>query len=307
MDAIVPRITDEMKQHRYKFSTVSIKHLSEIQDAVGKLIRQGMISEQLHRTWHFYLDTNKNLLEAKTIIVVAMPQSITRVWFKWQGIDYPADIPPTYFTQLDDSRAENILNGILGISGYKIAKARLALKTLAVRSGLAKYGRNNISYVPRMGSFFRLIAFYTDYPCEEDNWQEVIMMKGCEKCSLCRENCPTGSIPTDRFLIHAEDCLSQSNEAESDFPQWIQPEWHNALIGCMRCQLVCPVNKKLLNRIATGPTFSEEETDLILKGTLVEKLGSETRQKLDKMVHDEIYPVMARNLRALIENRRKVI
>jgi epoxyqueuosine reductase len=307
MDAIIPRITEEMKKQHYKFSTVSIIHLPEVQDAVGKLVRQGMISEQFYRKWHFYLDTSIGLPEAQTIIIVAMPQSITRMWFKWQGTDYPADIPPTYFSQLDDSHAENVLKTVLGVSGCKIARARLPLKTLAVRSGLAKYGRNNISYISGMGSFYRLIAFYTDYPCEEDRWQEVTIMKGCEKCSLCRENCPTGCISNDRFFIHPENCLTYHNEAESDFPQWIRPDWHNALIGCMRCQLVCPVNKPHLHKLATGPTFSEEETEQILKGTPVEKLGSETRQKLDRMVYDEIYSVMARNLRTLIDNQKKVI
>jgi len=52
-----------------------------------------------------------------------------------------------------------------------------------------------ISYVPGMGSFLRLIAFYTDYVCDENSWQEAVMMKICEKCFLCRERCPTGCIP----------------------------------------------------------------------------------------------------------------
>ena len=301
MKEIMSRITEEMKQHDFRFRTVSIEHLTEIQDAVGKLVCQGMISEQLYRGWHFYLDTNKDLPEAKTIIIVAIPQPITRIWFKWQQKDYPADIPPTYFSQPDDSRAEKILKTSLTKNDYKVTRARLALKTLAVGSGLAKYGRNNISYIPGMGSFYRLIAFYTDYPCEQDYWQEVKLMKYCEKCSLCRDNCPTGSIRSDRFLIRAEVCLTYWNEAEADFPQWIQPQWHNALIGCLRCQSVCPVNKKYLNRVSEGTHFSEEETELILNRTPAERLEVGTREKLDRIIRDEIYPVMARNLRALLE------
>jgi epoxyqueuosine reductase len=307
MSEIVDKIREGMKQFGYKFKTVSIKHLPEVQEAVGKLVRQGLLNKRLHETWHFYLETNKNLPEAKTIVIVAMPQPITRVWFKWQGITYSADIPPTYFTEADESRVEDILSNVLETTGCKIVKAHLALKTLAVRSGLARYGRNNISYIPRMGSFCRLIAFYTDYPCEEDNWQESKAMKACENCSLCRENCPVGSIPNDCFLIHAEHCLTRFNEMEPDFPDWIKPDWHNALIGCLRCQVVCPVNKPHLGKIATGPTFSEEETGLILNRVSVEKLAHQTRQKLERMVYDEIYPVMARNLSALIEKQRKVM
>ena len=176
-----------------------------------------------------------------------------------------------------------------------------------MRSGLAKYGRDNISYVPGMGSFLRLIAFYTDYPCEGDNWQEASMMKACEYCALCRETCPTRCIPSDRFLIHAENCLTHFNEDEFDLPKWLQSDWHNSLIGCMKCQAVCPVNKPYLNKIETGPDFSEAETELILNKASVEKLSPETRMKLDRMVEDGIYPVMGRNLRMLIEQEGKSV
>jgi epoxyqueuosine reductase len=300
MSEIADKIREGIKQFGYKFSTVAIKHLPELQEAVRKLIRQGLVDKQLHQNWDFYQETRADLPAAKTIIIVAMPQPINRFWFQWRGASYSADIPPTYFAEPEQARIEAILNDVLQPAGYKLAKARVALKTLAVRSGLARYGRNNISYIAGMGSFYRLVAFYTDCPCEEDNWQEAKMMKACAKCSLCRESCPTGIIPNDRFLIHAEHCLSQFNEAESNFPDWIKPDWHNALIGCLRCQLVCPVNKPNLGKIAPGSTFSEEETALILKKLPLEKMASQTRQKLSRLVDEEIYPVMARNLNALI-------
>ena len=307
MNRIITKIEDEMKQFGYKAKTVSIKHLPEVQDSVGKLVRQGMISERLHSIWHFYLQTNKNLPEANTIIVVAMPQPITRIWFKWQGSTYLADIPPDYFARAEyESRAEEALKSALEAAGYKIARAHLALKTLAVRSGLATYGRNNITYIPGMGSLYSLVAFYSDCPCEQDNWQDSKVMVDCENCSLCCENCPTRSIPVDRFLIRAEKCLGFLNETEPDVPYWVQlqPDWHNALIGCMRCQFVCPVNKLYLDNIVAGPFFSEEETGLILNKTPLENLSPATRQKLK--ISDGVYPLLAPNLSALIEKQKKI-
>ena len=305
MSDIVDKIRKRMRQSRYRSRTVSITHLPEAQDTVGELVRQGLLNGRLHETWRFYLKTNEKLPEAKTIVVVAMPQPITRLSFEWQGITYPADIPPDYFAKTaNESRAEGILESVLETAGYKVVKAHLALKTLAVRSGLARYGRNNISYVPGMGSFCHLVAFYTDCPCEEDNWQESKAMEACENCSLCRENCPTGSITVDRFLIHAENCLGSLTEREPDFPYWVQlqPDWHNALIGCMRCQFVCPVNRPYLRKIVAGPSFSEEETGLILNRTPLEKLPPETQQKLE--ISDGVYPFVAPNLSALIEKQR---
>ena len=305
LNEIVHKIQERMLQSEYKVKTVSIVHLSELQDSVGKLVRQGLINKQLHERWHFYLATNKNLPEAKTIIIVAIPQPITRLHFEWRGIVHPAEIAPNYIIEADESNAEEILNSVLKPSGYRIAEAHLALKTLAVRSGLAKYGRNNISYIPGMGSFCRLIAFYTDYPCQEDNWREAKAMKTCEDCSLCHEACPTGSITVSRFLIYADKCLGFLNEMEPDFPYWVrlQPDWQNAFVGCMCCQFVCPVNKPYLRKIAEGPSFSEEETSLILNQTPWNKLSPKTRHKLG--ISEGVYLRLPRNLSALIEKQTK--
>ncbi len=308
VNKIVGKARERMKKFGYKFKTVSIKHLPEVQEATGKLVRQGLLNKRLHEQWHFYLQTNKNLPEANTIIIVAMPQPITRIWFTWHGKTYPADIPPDYFSKMDyESRAEETLKSGLETSGYKIARAHLALKTLAVQSGLATYGRNNITYIPGMGSLYSLIAFYSDCPCEQDTWHECKVMVDCENCSLCRENCPTGSIPAECFLIHAEKCLGFLNEMEPDFPYWVQfqPDWHNALIGCTRCQFVCPVNKPYLDNIVVGPSFSEEETSLILNKTRLENLAQGTRQKLK--ISDRIYRLLAPNLSALLEKQNKIM
>jgi len=307
MNDILHKIQEGMKQLSYRARTVSMTHLPEAQEGVGKLIRQGLVNEQLHKRWHFYLDTNKDLPEAKTIIIVAMPSLLTRVWFKYKGIEYPADIPPDHFGKKSkESRAEEILDNVLKTAGYKIAKAHLALKTLAVRSRLAVYGRNNMAYVSGMGSLCMLVAFYTDWSCEENNWQESRVMEACGYCSLCRESCPTGSIPVDRFLIHAENCLGSLQERDPDFPYWVQlqPDWGNALTGCMRCQFACPVNKPYLHKIEPGPSLSEEETSLILNKAPWESLSSETRIKLE--LSAGIYPLLAPNLSALIEKQTKV-
>jgi epoxyqueuosine reductase len=305
MDLISNKIRDAIKSHGYQARTVAITHLPEVQEAVGQFIRQGLIDRRLSEKWHFYLKTNENLPEAKTIIAVAMSQPFTRLRFEWQGRIFLADIPPNYFTKVDNSRAERILKSVLENGGYRIVKAHLALKTLAVRSGLAEYGRNNISYVPGMGSLCQLVAFYTDAPCEEDNWHEPAVMKTCEKCNFCRDNCINGSITADRFLIHAENCLGFLYDINPNKAHWVecQPEWPNALIGCMRCQSACPVNKPYLNNIKVGPSFAEQETSLILNKIPWEQLSLETSQKLEDI--RGIYPWLAINLSALMEKQRR--
>jgi epoxyqueuosine reductase len=191
-----------------------------------------------------------------------------------------------------------LVNNILEPNGYKAAYARLPQKTLAVRCGLAKYGRNNITYVEGMGSFHRLTTLYSDFPSNEDNWRELQMMEMCNECSACTRKCPTGAIPTDRFLLRVERCLTHHNEQpqEVPFPDWIDPSWHNCLVGCLHCQYVCPVNKKVKNWTEKGPEFTEEETKLILEGIGYHDLHQETKDKIEEFDLVNYFEVLPRNL-----------
>jgi len=193
---------------------------------------------------------------------------------------------------------EQLVAGFLATEGYRVARTALPLKLLAVRSGLGSYGRNNICYVPGMGSFLQLVAFYPDLPCQKDDWQEAQMMKSCQNCYACRQNCPTGAIPNDRFLLRAERCIVFHNEKEGDipFPVWIDLSSHNCLVGCMHCQRVCPQNRKFLQWIEEKEEFSQEETVLLLEGVSRDRLPAETVRKLEYLDLIEDIDTLPRNL-----------
>jgi epoxyqueuosine reductase len=113
--------------------------------------------------------------------------------------------------------------------------------------------------------------------------------------------CPTAAVGSDRFLLHAERCLTFLNERSKDFPDWLSPDWHNSLVGCMICQKVCPANKDVVKWIEAGATFDNAETDLILNGLPEERLPRETHEKLKRQGMMEYYNVLGRNLKTLIE------
>jgi epoxyqueuosine reductase len=123
--------------------------------------------------------------------------------------------------------------------------------------------------VDGIGSFARLEAFYTDYKFPTDDWHEKQLLKSCATCSLCQNVCPTHCIPKERVLLHADHCLTYLNENIGDFPIWVSFQSHNALVGCMHCQIVCPQNKKFLLLNEQIINFSEEETSIILSFTPV--------------------------------------
>lgn len=300
MSSIAGKFTEKARQFGYKIKAIDARHLAELRETIETLLRDGLIDKRLCETYLRFDYVSKSQLNVKTVFIVAMPHPITRLGFEWHGKIISVDIPPTYFAKAYDFRAHDILNGLLTPAGYKTEKANLPLKTLAVKSGLARYGRNNVTYVPRMGSFHRLLAFYSDCPSDEDSWNETKAMKACDKCRACLENCPTQCIAGDRFLVHAEKCLTFFNEDEQNIPDWIPEDSHNALVGCMRCQLVCPVNKPYLHNIETGHGFTEGETTQILNRVPVEKLAEGTRRKLEHSFTEEMYPLLPRNLGLLI-------
>jgi epoxyqueuosine reductase len=284
-----------------KARVVSISRLVEVESALVGLKRWGAISADIYPELTKYLnfDYISALPEARSIIVVASPQPPTRVLFN----DYAVIIPPTYIYSSIWQNQLKLVTDYLQPRGYHVDRARLPFKTLAVRSGLGRYGRNNICYIPGMGSFFRLAAFYSDMPCEQDEWHKPEVIKLCESCIKCIEKCPTGCIAADQFLIHADRCLTHFNESENPLPGWIKPEWHNALLGCMICQKVCPLNKDFSGKtLDASETFNRIEADKILAGIPPENLSPGTLSKLESLclADSDVYPILKRNLSLLL-------
>ncbi|MDZ7261477.1 MAG: FeS-binding protein [candidate division KSB1 bacterium] len=290
----------QLEQQGYKGQIVSIQHLHDLQEGIEARRREGTLDEQLYQAYLTFCDFKppENLSGARSIIVVAVAQP--QVVFTWKGESLPVIIPPTYL-QYPNQQVQELLVGILGPKGYKITPAALPVKLLAVRSGLGAYGKNNLCYVPGLGSFHRLMAFYSEFPCQQDLWQEPQMMESCQNCAACLRSCPTGAIRSERFLLYAERCLTFHNERKGDFPIWLDPAWHHCLVGCLYCQQVCPQNKNFLPWIEKREEFSEEETRLLLEGTPRHQLPADIVRKLEQLDLMEYFEVLPRNLGVLLE------
>jgi len=285
MKRFVDKAFNRLGKLGYQARAVSIDHLQLLQKQIDGQHSQGLLENEFfqERLDWFRFQIPDSLPKAQSIIVVAVPRPQTRVVFTWNGIKRPLILPPTYTAyNTVTEQIQNLLAKMLGEKGYAVAGTELPLKLLAVRSGLGQYGRNNICYVSGMGSFLQLVAVYSDMLCEEDSWREPSMLQACEKCDLCRRACPTGAIPSDRFLLRAERCITYHNEKKGDipFPSWMDPTWHNCIEGCMRCQRACPLDKQFLDWVGDEEEFSEEETALLLEGASRESLPEETVRKL---------------------------
>lgn len=299
------KLLQQLEERGYQGRVVAIQRLYDLQEEIKAHYRAGSLDESFFRKrlTGFVFSPPESLPETRSLIVVAVGDPQVRFTFTWNEKRIPLIVPPTFLQWWKtDLEIADILTEILGPKGYRVALASLPKKLLAVRSGLAVYGKNNISYIAGMGSFHRLVVFYSDCPCEQDEWYRPRMMERCQKCSACIRNCPTGAISAERFLLHAERCITFHNEEPGGipFPAWLEPSWHNCLVGCLHCQRVCPENKEFLAWIEEGAEFSSEETRLLLEGTRLDQLPAATVEKLERWDLVDLVDVLPRNLRVFL-------
>ncbi len=293
-------LKEELANQGHKVKIISSNHIQDLQYEIESQYRQGLFDEEFYteELSGFDFKVAESLSGSKSLIIVAASQPPVRVTFNRQGESYHGIIPPTY-SYATDRDIQSLLEGRLKPAGFQVKKAKLPWKLLATHSGLAQYGKNNITYVDGLGSYHRLVAFISDLPATEDHWQEPKVLERCENCKACMKACPTGAIAADRFLLHGERCLTFHNERKAEFPTWIRPAWHNCLVGCLYCQKACPVNKDVKKSVKDGPVFSEQETAFMLQNTPPKKIPQAVIQKLEQLDMIEYLPVLGRNLIAL--------
>lgn len=293
-----------LENNDFKGGVVSINRIQELKSNVESLYSQRLFDEKFYeeRLTKFDFDISKVLANAQSIIIATIKQPIIQVVFFYQGIAHKIIVPPTY----DDNtgkQALNILRGILEPEGFKLTEVKLPEKLLLVMSGIAKYGRNNITYIDGIGSFHRPDTFVTDAKLEELKWGNLENHDKCIKCKICIKYCPTGAITNDQFLARAEKCLTYHNERDYPFPEWIKAEWHNCLIGCMICQNICPLNRGYIDNIENTVSFSEQETLQILRNTPRARLSQSMIEKLKRIGLFIDYNLLSRNLGVLVKRK----
>jgi len=302
-DAICDRFLHWIETVGWRARVVPVSRLVDLRHAIVSLHETGKFDESFYRgnLAGFSFEVPAELPDAASIIILAVPTPPMRAFFHWHGKRVAALLPPTYVS--DSPRTESVQLAVrlwLESEGYGATKTDLPLKTLAVRSGLADQGRNNLCYVPGMGSFLQLAALFTTLPCNEDPWREPKMHSRCADCVTCLTRCPTAAIDEDRFLLHAERCLTLHNESTDALPDWIRPSWHHCLVGCMRCQDRCPGNSGVARWVEDRVEFSEAETAALLQDRRAEELPESARAKLRSLELNYDERMLGRNLAALI-------
>jgi epoxyqueuosine reductase len=285
----------------HRAAAVPVGRLEELREHYEELSRRGLLDERIARDLlnGLTLRPPEAVPRAGSLLVVATTEPVVCCTFGWQGSDVRIPIPPTYLQYRRKSEeVERALAEQLPRECHVTSLLNAPHKLLAVRSGLARYGRNNISYIPGFGSFYSLTTVCTDLPCDDAEWSAPSMLPRCERCTSCASACPTGAIPEDRVLLRGELCITYWNEKPGDvpFPGWLAGDWHDSLVGCLHCQLACPENEAVLDHRETGPSFTEDETEVLLYADRPDDLPDDLTEKLESWDLLAWLGVLPRNL-----------
>lgn len=157
--------------------------------------------------------------------------------------------------------------------GMRVAQGGVSERWAAVRSGVAKFGRNCCVYADDYGSWVNIESFVVDAPLEPD--APSLDLACPDSCRACIDACPTGALDGP-LNVRMERCVAYLTY---DAPEPLDPalESHMGpwLYGCDQCQLVCPLNKaarapqeKARWIEPTVPLLSAEALAVMDEGTL---------------------------------------
>ena len=308
-------VLDALAAAGWTARVVAAERLDELQSRVAGVLASGELpgptadhlAEQVAFTWPAELPpgwaTGSDVhIQARSVVVAATPRPLTRATLTVHGAPHEVAVPPHYAGyHTVPGGLMAALEQALAPTGHTASAFAPPLKTLAACAGLARYGRNNITYVQGLGSYLLLAACATDAPPPDDAaWDEPRQLDRCDRCSACLRACPSGAICADRFLLRTDRCLTMVNEDAAPFPDWVDPAWHHCAVGCLRCQQACPENAVVELRVAPPETFDEAESVAILAATPAVEQADETREKLARCGLDYSPELIARNLRALL-------
>jgi epoxyqueuosine reductase len=297
-------IQEALAEQGHKATLISLDILEKLREDLSNLqVNEELNDYQARLIEERYIwELPKVDFDIKSILIIGKVNTVTQLLFEYNGKQVPVLMPPGYNEYNDAySRMKHLLQELLGERGYNcITTPMLPNKLLAVRSGLAKYGRNNIAYIDGMGSFCQIYLFYTDIPVDKEPSNEELIMKNCATCGACIKACPTGAILKDRFLMDCKRCLTFFNEDdEYTFPEWINPKAHHALYGCYRCQEFCPVNKEQVRKPVEVVAFNQEETEFLLEGRSIDTFPARLQYEIKRLNIDEYLLAVPRNLKAI--------
>lgn len=299
------------KKRNYRFAAGGVSLVEEVRATLQKRRDAGEIEAGFYRDnlGSFTYLEGCALKNPESIIIIAVPRPAHSLSFSLGKKKIETILPPTYvcYRKMFEEVRDDLKKALRGLN-CRLELLNAPLKSLGSRLGLLSYGRNNVGYINNLGSYFQLVGLVSDTPLEDKEMTPVsspgALLPRCRNCRICAAACPTGAIDRERILIHAEKCYTLFSESLEPIPEGLKPPSPKCLIGCLRCQELCPENKSLLRYEEAAVSFNAEETKAFL-GTAGRSRQAidRARKKFQELGLTEGFPIFSRNFQYMLKLR----
>lgn len=226
-------------------------------------------------------DVRWNSLKADPREIMPEAQSIViLVWAYRPYSSFPEGeltLDSYYVASQKSYKAVAMLSECLKSAGFLTnAAAPLPAKRALLRTGKARYGKNGLLSLDKLGTRFCLQIILTSAPFPTlDDAPEDEIWQGCANCDLCLRSCPVNAIlPNAR--IDTARCLRAQSYSEP-VPKEFRAQLGSCVLGCDICQRVCPRNAAVDTVEPEAKVLDALRLDRLLAGDvkqLAELIGS---------------------------------
>ena len=241
----------------------------------------------------------------RSVVIVAVPRPAHILEFSFGGKTIETVLPPTYvqYRSTFKMTCEDLRNELMA-TGHKVEILNAPLKALAERLGVIAYGRNNIGYIEGLGSWFQLVGLVSDIPAPP----RPAVVPPPKLFSPSVENASPASPGARAAPSAAAGSSSVPRSATRSFsesirpiPEHVRPPSPNCLVGCLKCQEICPANKDRMVYEKAAVWFNAEETEAFLARPGSSPLARKAAQaKFKSLGLSEDMRIFARNLARIL-------
>jgi epoxyqueuosine reductase len=226
-----------------EFGFCKIKYYKNLENILNSQMKQnkntkfqvGNIEDKVFKTDYFK--------DYKSALVILVPytsgknekKNITENDFYLSTCSWDID----YHTVINEILTK--VKHLLENKGYKakifVDNNILDERYMAYEAGLGYYGKNNLLFNDKYGSYFFIGILLTNASFKYKRKLD----KKCLECNLCVNSCPTGALSKD-MILDGNKCLSYLNQ-KKNISEKEEKYFNNCIYGCDICQDVCPLNK----------------------------------------------------------------
>jgi epoxyqueuosine reductase len=154
-------------------------------------------------------------------------------------------------------KLREVLEGLVGVveeAGYRGESVyddnRLIDRAVAVRAGVAWWGKSTMALAPGFGPWFLIGSVVTDARIQPS----PPMRRTCGTCTACLPACPTGAIVAPGVL-DARLCLAAIFQSRGPIPRDLRVAAGTRVYGCDECLTACPPGDRTLDALPAASSI----------------------------------------------------